>query len=84
MEGVVVHYRQNRHSTDGNQIIVQPKGCDAREKAEKLVGKSVAWHTGKQDLVGKVASAHGNSGAVRVVFEKGVPGQCLGQKVSFK
>ena len=81
MEGVIVHYKQNRHTTDGNQIIVQPKGSESREAAEKLVGKSVAWNTGKQDLVGKVASAHGNSGAVRVVFEKGVPGQALGQQV---
>ena len=82
MKGVIVHYRQNRHTTDGNQIIVQPEGCDSREAAEKLVGKSVTWNTGKQDLVGKIASAHGNSGAVRVVFEKGMPGQSLGQQIT--
>ena len=81
MKGVIVHYRQNRHTTDGNQIIVRPEGCDAREVAEKLVGKKVVWNTGKQDLTGVIASAHGNSGAVRVVFEKGMPGQSLGQTV---
>lgn len=81
MKGVIVHYRQNRHTTDGNQIIVQPEGCDSREAALKLVGKTVTWNTGKQDLTGKIASAHGNSGAVRVVFEKGMPGQSLGQEV---
>ncbi|MBN1275461.1 50S ribosomal protein L35ae [Candidatus Woesearchaeota archaeon] len=83
MEGVIVHYRQNRHTTDGNHVIVRPEGCDSREQAEQLVGKTVKWHTGKRDLVGNVASAHGNSGAVRVLFDKGVPGQALGQKVSF-
>lgn len=82
MKGVIVHYRQNRHTTDGNQIIVQPEGCASREAAGKLVGKSVTWNTGKKDMVGKIASAHGNSGAVRVVFETGVPGQALGQKVT--
>lgn len=81
MKGVIVHYRQNRHTTDGNQLIVQPEGCDSRGAAEKLVGKSVTWNTGRQDIVGKVASAHGNSGAVRVVFENGMPGQSLGQQI---
>ena len=81
MKGVIVHYRQNRHTTDGNQLIVKPVDIDNREKAEKLVGKSVSWHSGKQDIIGKIASAHGNSGCVRVVFDKGMPGQCLGQPV---
>lgn len=84
MKGVVVHYKQNRHAFDGNQLIVLPEGSDNREKAAALVGKSVSWNTGKQDLVGKVASAHGNSGAVRVIFEKGMPGQCLGQHVKIQ
>ncbi|MBW2983276.1 50S ribosomal protein L35ae [Candidatus Woesearchaeota archaeon] len=81
MEGVIVHYRQNRHTTDGNQLIVQPKDCNSREEAEKFVGKKVSWNTGKQDLTGTIASAHGGNGAVRVVFDKGMPGQSLGKKV---
>jgi large subunit ribosomal protein L35Ae len=83
MQGVIVHYRQSRHATDGNQLIIKPEGCVSREDAAMLVGKWVSWHTGKQDLVGVIAAPHGRSGAVRAVFEKGMPGQCLGQKVSF-
>jgi ribosomal protein L35AE/L33A len=82
MEGVIVHYRQNRHTQDGNQIIVQATGVDSKEAAEKLVGKNVTWNTGKKDMVGTVASTHGNSGAIRVVFTTGMPGQALGTKVS--
>lgn len=84
MEGVIVHYRQNRHDFDGNQLIVQPKGVTKKEQAAKLVGKKVVWNTGKRDMAGKIASAHGNSGAVRVIFETGMPGQALGQKVKIE
>jgi len=76
-----VHFRQNRHTQKGNHMIVEVAGLDSREKAEKLVGKAVSWNTGKRELKGKVASAHGNSGALRVIFETGMPGQSLGQKV---
>ncbi|MBD3209107.1 50S ribosomal protein L35ae [Candidatus Woesearchaeota archaeon] len=82
MEGVVVHYRQSRHTTDGNQVVVQPRGCDSRDEAEALLGKKVSWSTGKRDLTGVVAAVHGRNGAVRVVFDQGVPGQCLGKSVT--
>jgi ribosomal protein L35AE/L33A len=35
-------------------------------------------------MSGKVAASHGNSGAVRVIFETGMPGQALGQKVKIQ
>ena len=55
------------------------------EKAEKLVGKKVTWTSpaGKQ-IKGEVRSAHGNSGAVRVLFETGMPGQALGTSVKLE
>ncbi len=81
MKGVILHFRQNRHTTRGNHLIVKVQGVSNREGAEKLVGKTVTWDSGKNKLSGKVASAHGNSGALRVIFEKGMPGQSLGQKV---
>ena len=82
MEGVIVHFRQNRHTTSSNHMIVRPSGIEKREDAAKLVGKTVIYNTGKNNITGKVAGAHGNKGAVRVIFEKGMPGQALGQKVS--
>ena len=81
MEGRIVAYRQNRHSQKGNHMIIKVNGIDARAKADALVGKSVTFNTGKKDIKGKVASAHGNSGAIRVIFETGMPGQALTQKV---
>ena len=56
-----------------------------KESAGKLVGKSVVWKSPKgKEISGKVASAHGNKGAVRVIFDKGMPGQSLGNKVEIK
>ncbi len=64
-----------------HMILTVPE-VDTREKAAKLVGKKVVFttQTGKE-IVGKIASAHGNIGAIRAIFERGLPGQSVGQKV---
>jgi len=68
-----------------NHIIVYPSDISNREKAAGLVGKQVVWKSPKgKEINGKVASAHGNKGAVRVIFEKGLPGQSLSTKVEIK
>ena len=66
-------------------MIILPKGVKSREEAAKLVGKKVTWKSpAKKEIVGKVASAHGNSGAIRVVFETGMPGQSIANKVKIE
>lgn len=82
MKGIIANYKRSVHRTSSNQVIVQADGISSKEDAEKLVGKKVSWNTGKRVLEGEVTSAHGNSGALRVRFEQGMPGQCLGQEVS--
>lgn len=84
MNGTIVAYRQNRHSQKGNHMIVKIASVDERAKAEALVGKAVTFNTGKKDIKGTVAGAHGNSGAIRVIFETGMPGQALSQKVKIE
>ena len=66
-------------------MIVQIKGVDGKEKASKLVGKKVVWKTsaGKQ-LTGQITNIHGNSGALRVRFDTGMPGQSIGSKVNIE
>jgi large subunit ribosomal protein L35Ae len=81
MEGTIVNFKRGRISTSENQMIVQVSGVDSKEDALKLVGKKVAYNTGKKDMLGVVAAPHGNSGALRVRFESGMPGQAIGQKV---
>ena len=85
MEGTIVHFRGSRRVKRSNQMIVQVKSIDSKEKASKLVGKKVIWKTsaGKQ-MTGQITALHGNSGALRVRFETGMPGQSIGAKVAIE
>ena len=85
MEGVIINYRGSRRVKKGNHMIVEISGVDSKDKASKFIGKKVVWKTSAgKTITGKVASAHGNSGALRVIFEHGMPGQSLGQKVALE
>ncbi len=85
MKGVVVNYRRGRHTQYENQVIVKFEGVDSREDAQKIVGKRVIWVTpsGKK-FIGVVTAPHGNKGAVRVRFNRGVPGQMIGDIVTIE
>lgn len=82
MEGIISNFRQGRHHTYDNQMVVIVDSLKTRTDAEKVVGQKVVWNTGKKDISGEIRSAHGNKGALRVLFETGMPGQAVGQKVS--
>ncbi|MGV8151404.1 MAG: 50S ribosomal protein L35ae [Candidatus Woesearchaeota archaeon] len=84
MEGTIVNYRRNSTGQTPNHLVVIVESIDSREKASKLVGKKAIYHTGKKDMIGKINAAHGNKGALRAVFETGLPGQCLGKKVKIE
>ncbi|MBW2996819.1 50S ribosomal protein L35ae [Candidatus Woesearchaeota archaeon] len=85
MECVIVNFKGSHHTQSDNQMIVQASGVDSKEKAEKLVGKKVVWSSSAgKEIKGEVRSAHGNKGALRVLFEKGMPGQALGTKVKIE
>ena len=82
MEGIIVNFRGSRRVKKGNQMIVQVGGVNSKEKAGQLVGRKVIWKTSAgKELNGQIASAHGNSGALRVRFDTGMPGQSIGSKV---
>ncbi|MFH0922859.1 MAG: 50S ribosomal protein L35ae [Candidatus Micrarchaeota archaeon] len=81
MQVTITDYRGGRHTQKPNQAIAKASGVSTKEKAQALVGKAVVWKTSSGKAInGKVACAHGNSGAVRLVFEKGLPGQAIGTK----
>ncbi len=85
MKAIIVNYRGGRHVQKQNQAVVTVEGVSSKEEAEKLVGKTVSYTCegkNKNVIAGKVSAAHGNSGALRVLFEKGIPGQSLGKEVS--
>jgi len=85
MEGVISNYKGSHKRKVMNQMIVLSDGVDTKEKAEKLVGKKVVWVSpAGKEIKGEVRSAHGNSGALRVLFETGMPGQALATKVKIE
>ena len=84
MEGTISNFRMGRHHQNDRQMIVVVKDMD-KKKAESLIGKKVVWKSpAGKEIKGEVSALHGNKGAVRVIFEKGMPGQCLGTKVKIE
>lgn len=84
MEGTIINYRGNSTGRTMRHLVVKVSGIDNKDKAEKFIGKKVTFNTGKKDIVGKINATHGNSGALRAVFEQAMPGQSLGQKVKIE
>ena len=82
MEGIIASFRRGRHTQKNNHMIIYVESLKSKQDSKKLVGKNVKWKSiSGKEFTGKVASSHGNKGALRVIFEKGLPGQSLGQKV---
>lgn len=87
MEGRISAFRGSHRRKRGNQMIIVVDGVTDKAKALALVGKTVVWVSpgkSKKQLTGKITAAHGNSGAVRAIFQTGMPGQSLGDVVTIK
>ncbi len=86
IKGVIVNYRGGRHTQDPRQCVIEFEGIEDKGEAAKLIGREVVWRhpeTGKV-IRGKVVATHGNNGAVRARFERGLPGQALGTEVEVR
>lgn len=85
MEGLVLNFRGGKHTKSENQMIMELPGIDSKDKAAKYIGKIVTWKSPAGKVIaGKITSTHGSKGVVRVAFEKGMPGQAIGNKVEVK
>ena len=84
MKAKIVSFRRSRHTVSPNHMIIEVDGITSLEKAKDFVGKKVTYNTGKSEINGEIRSTHGNSGALRAIFEKGMPGQSLGSEVTLK
>ena len=82
MKGTIVSFRRSRHRLSGNHMIVKVAKVETKDKAAELVGKVAVWKSpAGKEIKGKVASSHGNKGAIRIIFETGMPGQSLASKI---
>jgi len=78
MKGIITSYRRGSGTQRGNQMIVLPEDVS---NSKELVGKKVVYKTKTKEIVGKVTALHGIKGKVKVMFEKGMPGQSLCNEV---
>ena len=82
MEGLIINFRGGRHTQKNNEMVIKVSGVGSKAEAEKLVNKNIEWVTPSgKTIKGKITKFHGNKGAVRVKFEKGMPGQSISKKV---
>lgn len=82
MEGIITNFRGGKHSKRDNQMILKIPSIDKRKDAQKLLTKKVVWKSpAGKEIKGTITNLHGNSGCLRVQFEKGMPGQSIGSKV---
>jgi large subunit ribosomal protein L35Ae len=87
MEAQIIQFRRGKTTHWNNQMIAVVDGVKNKEEATKLLKKNVIWQSpGKKEKVinGVVKATHGNSGALRIHFEKGMPGQAVGTKIQIK
>lgn len=84
MKGIITSFRRGKHTQYDRQMIVEVDGYDSADDAEELVGKSVTYNTGKKTIDGEISATHGDNGAVRAIFNKGMPGQSLAQPVEIE
>jgi large subunit ribosomal protein L35Ae len=77
MKGLIMNFRGGKHTKYDNQMIV-----DFGVKAKESIDKKVIWKSpAGKEIKGKVCGLHGRKGCVRVIFEKGMPGQAIGDSV---
>lgn len=82
MEGTILNYRQGRHTQNNKQMVIVFESVTSRSEAAALESKKVVWKTPSgKELVGIITKPHGNKGAVRALFEHGLPGQAIGTKI---
>ncbi len=82
MKARIVSFRRSRRRQNTKQVILKVEGITDKEKTKDVIGKKMTWKSPSgKEIKGKISAAHGNSGAVRVILEKGVPGQAIGNEV---
>jgi large subunit ribosomal protein L35Ae len=83
--GKVIQFRRGRHTIRKRHMLIEIPKVDSAEKASKFLDKEVIWKSpAGKEIKGKVSRVHGNNGVLRVIFEKGLPGQSIGTEVEIK
>lgn len=79
--GKIMNYRIGIREQTSRECLIQFENMTSSAQAGQLLGKKVLWKSQTKKRTGKIIDFHGNNGAVRVRFKKGLPGQALGTTV---
>lgn len=85
MEGIIVNFRQGKHTQTNDQMVIQVDEIKSKDQARSLINKKIIWKspTGKE-MIGKITNVHGNNGCLRAYFDIALPGQSVGTKVKIE
>ena len=85
MKARIVSFRRSRRRQNTRQIILKVENIFSKEKTKEFIGKTFVWRSSSgKEIKGKISNPHGNSGNVRAILERGVPGQAIGDEVEIK
>lgn len=85
MKARILNFRGGRHTKYNNQMIIKIQDINNKEEASKLIKKEVVWKTPSgKEIKGKISNIHGNNGCLKVLFEKGMPGQSIATELEVK
>jgi large subunit ribosomal protein L35Ae len=78
--GVIKNYRRGPKSQRNQECLIKVLGVEPSDSS-RFLGWKVEWPANGSRLTGIILKTHGRTGALRVKFKKGLPGQALGTKV---
>jgi large subunit ribosomal protein L35Ae len=81
VQGIIVNYRVGPRTQSSKECIIQFVHINSVSEASRLIGRKIAWKSGKNTIIGKIVALHGRKGLVRARFRKGVSGQALATTV---
>ena len=79
--GIIMNYRIGPKRQRSRECIIKVLDADPSE-SRRLIGWKVHWPHNDPKLVGRISKLHGKSGALRVKFRIGLPGQALSSRVT--
>jgi large subunit ribosomal protein L35Ae len=80
-EGSILNYRIGGKTQYSKQCLIKVLGAEPSD-AKRMIGLKVCWPVEDPKIYGKIVDVHGRKGVLRVRFNRGVPGQALGSRVT--
>ena len=90
VKGRFMGYKRSMRHQEEKEALLQVEGLNSRKETFYYLGKRVAYiykartikkNTRFRVIWGRIARAHGNSGAVRARFARNLPPQAMGGRV---